>query len=120
MVTLTTVGDFIRHHRLQAQHDLRRRRHRIDGAPGITAVALATDDLDAQLIGARHCCAATIGEAAAGQTRADMKSKHRIRLGILQRAFLDHGACAPDLAGKRRIEARAFLGRLEHELHRAG
>ena len=107
-------------HCLQTQHDLRRCRHRIDGAPGIAAVALTTGDFDAQLVGARHCGTATIGEAAAWQIRTDVKCEHRIGLGTLQRTFLDHGACTPDFAGKSRIQAGAFLGRLKYELHRAG
>ena len=63
-------------HRLQPEHDLRRGRDRVDGAPGVAAMALPAGDLDAQFVGARHRARRGSRSRPARQARVDMQPEH--------------------------------------------
>ncbi len=99
-----------RHHRLELRHQQRGGDDRVHRGVGPRGVARLAVHHDVEPVRCRQCRAADEAESACRHVGVVVEGQRHIDLRPVHHAFGDHLAHAAD----------AFLGRLEHQLYRAG
>jgi hypothetical protein len=96
--------------RLERHHELRADEHRVHGLVGVGAVAAAAAHQDAEAVGGGHHRAGAHHGRAEVVAGGDVQAEGDVGAGAVEHAVGDHGVGA----------AEALLGRLKHQLDRAG